>query len=132
MANYFLSTALVLLLASPGAAYSQIIWNNVPGTIPLQDPSQLMRNSQQNMDRAFDSLQNLLRRSEDTNRSNWEQMKRNNTDQFIYIVNSYGSAKALSDDRTQLLEMLKGFGAQVDVPAAFNAYDTRMMILMRQ
>jgi hypothetical protein len=110
-----------------------ITWRNVTGP-SLADASRPLEVAQRTISGAFDSFGNVLQRQQDVADRNWDQVKENNTQDFlnkIYSAQGAEGFKALQDSG-ELDRMLAANGAQIDRAAARSAMDGRLTTLQNR
>ena len=124
---------LALLLAAFIAypAEAQIGWQNVSsGSAP--NVSGQMGAAQQSFNNAFGQLNNVLAERESIDRANWENRKRNNTQEFLNFVYNYRTVDELRAHRDEIEQKRQSYGYQIDQDVARNAYDNRFAALAQQ
>lgn len=107
-----------------------ITWQNVNGP-SLADAARPLEAAQRSIAGGFDVLGNVLKQRENTENANWEQIKKNNTDEFmnkLYQAQGPEGFKRLQDSG-ELDRMIAANGAQIDQAAARSAMDNRMGVL---
>lgn len=110
-----------------------ITWRNVTGP-SLADASRPLEVAQRTLSGAFDSFGNVLQRQQDVVDRNWDQVKENNTQDFLnklYSAQGAEGFKALQDSG-ELDRMLAANGAQIDRAAARSAMDGRLATLQQR
>jgi hypothetical protein len=110
-----------------------ITWRNVSGP-SLAEASRPLEAAQRSIDNAFTGLGGVLRQQESTDAANWNQVKENNTQDFLnklYSAQGAEGFKALQDSG-ELERMLAANGAQIDRAAALSAMDGRMGTLQQR
>jgi hypothetical protein len=93
-----------------------------------------MELAQRSFDNAFTGLGGVLKQQEATDQANWNQIKENNTQDFLnklYSAQGAEGFKALQDSG-QLEQMLAANGAQIDRAAARSAMDGRLSTLQNR
>lgn len=112
---------------------SPITWRNVYGP-SLAEASRPLEGAQRSFDNAFTGLSGLVKQQETVDQSNWNQVKENNTQDFLnklYSAQGAEGFKALQDSG-QLEQMLAANGAQIDRAAARSAMDGRLTTLQNR
>jgi hypothetical protein len=110
-----------------------ITWRNVNGP-SLAEASRPLAFAQNSIDNAFDGLKGVLKQQESTDQANWNQIKENNTQDFLnklYSAQGAEGFKALQDSG-ELERMLAANGAQIDRAAARSAMDGRLSTLQNR
>jgi hypothetical protein len=110
-----------------------ITWRNVSGP-SLAEASRPLEAAQRSIDNAFTGLGGVLRQQESTDAANWNQVKENNTQDFLnklYSAQGAEGFKALQDSG-ELERMLAANGAQIDRAAARSAMDGRLGTLQQR
>lgn len=110
-----------------------ITWRTVNGP-SLAEASRPMEYAQRSFDNAFTGLSGVLKQTEATDAANWNQVKENNTQDFLnklYSAQGAEGFKALQDSG-QLEQMLAANGAQIDRAAARSAMDGRLGTLQQR
>lgn len=110
-----------------------ITWRNVTGP-SLADASAPLARAQAGISGAFDNLMGLVKKQEDTGEANWEQVKKNNTADFmakLYGATTGDQFKQLQDSGA-LQQALTANGAQIDRAAALAAMDGRGSALQQR
>lgn len=107
-------------------------WQNVRPTMPMADPSRHMDAAQNSMNSAFDSFNNVLKKAEETDRSNWNTMKNNNTQDYLDALHSKKTVKDLLASQYALEQQRTGYGAQIDREVARSAFDDRLSVLTQR
>ena len=110
-----------------------ITWRTVNGP-SLAEASRPMEYAQRSFDNAFTGLSGVLKQTEATDAANWNQVKENNTQDFLnklYSAQGAEGFKALQDSG-QLEQMLAANGAQIDRAAARSAMDGRLSTLQNR
>lgn len=108
-------------------ANNPITWRTVQGP-SLAEASRPLQIAQQTISSGFGTLADQLKTMETTDAANWDQIKKNNTNDFmnrLYAERGAEGFKALQDSG-QLQQMLTNFGAQIDQAQARQALDTRL------
>lgn len=110
-----------------------ITWRTVNGP-SLAEASRPMEYAQRSFDNAFTGLSGVLKQTEATDAANWNQVKENNTQDFLnklYSAQGAEGFKALQDSG-ELDRMLAANGAQIDRAAARSAMDSRLSTLQNR
>jgi hypothetical protein len=110
-----------------------ITWRNVTGP-SLADASRPLDSAARLIDNAFSNVGNVLEKQTQTGMDNWDQVKENNTQDFlnkIYSAQGAEGFKALQDSG-ELDRMLAANGAQIDRAAARSAMDGRLTTLQNR
>jgi hypothetical protein len=110
-----------------------ITWRTVNGP-SLAEASRPMESAQRSFDNAFTGLGGVLKQQEATDQANWNQIKENNTQDFLnklYSAQGAEGFKALQDSG-ELDRMLAANGAQIDRAAARSAMDGRLDTLQQR
>ena len=110
-----------------------ITWRNVDGP-SLSEASRPLESAARLIDNAFTRVGNVLDRQTQVGMDNWDQIKENNTQDFLNRVYSAQGAegfKALQDSG-ELDRMLAANGAQIDRAAARSAMDGRLATLQQR
>jgi hypothetical protein len=110
-----------------------ITWRTVNGP-SLAEAGRPMEAAQRSFDSAFTGLGGVLKQQEATDQANWNQVKENNTQNFLnklYSAQGADGFKALQDSG-QLEQMLASNGAQIDRAAARSAMDGRLGTLQQR
>lgn len=110
-----------------------ITWRNVTGP-SVADASRPMESAASIFNAAFDPLQNILKKREDTVNANMVQQKDNNLNSFmsaLYDAKTPDEMAALKQTG-QLQSMLTNFGASIDQAKAREAMDSRLGTLQDQ
>jgi hypothetical protein len=110
-----------------------ITWRNVNGP-SLAEASRPLAFAQYSIDNAFDGLKGVLKQQEATDQANWNQVKENNTQNFLnrlYSAQGAEGFKALQDSG-ELDRMLAANGAQIDRAAVRSAMDGRLGTLQQR
>jgi hypothetical protein len=110
-----------------------ITWRTVNGP-SLAEASRPLEAAQRSLDTAFTGLGGLIKQQETTDSANWNQIKENNTQDFLnklYSVQGAEGFKALQDSG-ELERMIAANGAQIDRAAARSAMDGRLANLQQR
>jgi hypothetical protein len=110
-----------------------ITWRTVNGP-SLAEAGRPMESAQRSFDNAFTGLGGVLKQQEATDQANWNQIKENNTQDFLnklYSAQGAEGFKALQDSG-ELDRMLAANGAQIDRAAARSALDGRLATLQQR
>jgi hypothetical protein len=110
-----------------------ITWRTVNGP-SLAEAGRPMESAQRSFDNAFTGLGGVLKQQEATDQANWNQVKENNTQNFLnklYSAQGAEGFKALQDSG-ELDRMLAANGAQIDRAAARSAMDGRLSTLQNR
>lgn len=110
-----------------------ITWRTVNGP-SLAEASRPLAFAERSFDNAFDGLKDVVKQTEATDVANWNQVKENNTQDFLnklYAVQGAEGFKALQDSG-ELDRMLAANGAQIDRAAARAAMDGRLSTLQQR
>lgn len=110
-----------------------ITWRTVTGP-SLADASRPLESAQRSIDKAFSGLSGVLKETEDTDSANWNQIKENNTQEFmskLYSAQGAEGFKALQDSG-ELERMIAANGAQIDQAAVRAAMDSRLGTLQQR
>lgn len=110
-----------------------ITWRTVNGP-SLAEASRPLESAQRSIDNAFSGLSGVLKQTEATDAANWNQIKENNTQDFLsklYSAQGAEGFKALQDSG-ELDRMLAANGAQIDRAAARSAMDGRLGTLQQR
>ena len=110
-----------------------ITWRTVNGP-SLAEASRPLESAQRSIDNAFTGLSGVLKQTEATDAANWNQIKENNTQDFLnklYSAQGAEGFKALQDSG-ELDRMLAANGAQIDRAAARSAMDGRLGTLQQR
>jgi hypothetical protein len=110
-----------------------ITWRTVNGP-SLAEASRPLESAQRSFDSAFTGLGGLIKQQETTDSANWNQVKENNTQDFLnklYSAQGAEGFKALQDSG-QLEQMIAANGAQIDRAAARSAMDGRLSTLQNR
>ena len=110
-----------------------ITWRTVNGP-SLAEAGRPTEAAQRSFDSAFTGLGGVLKQQEATDQANWNQVKENNTQDFLnklYSAQGADGFKALQDSG-QLEQMLASNGAQIDRAAARSAMDGRLGTLQQR
>ena len=110
-----------------------ITWRTVNGP-SLAEASRPLAFAQRSIDNAFDGLSGVLRQQESTDQANWNQVRENNTQNFLnrlYSAQGADGFKALQDSG-ELDRMLAANGAQIDRAAVRSAMDGRLGTLQQR
>lgn len=110
-----------------------ITWQNVQGNNPI-DALKGIQVAQQMGSGAFDQFGKIIQGVQATDEANWEQVKKNNTQEFLnklYSATGPEQFKALQDSG-QLQEMIAKNGAQIDQAAVRAATDGRLATLQQR
>lgn len=104
-----------------------ITWRNVTGP-SLADASRPLQLAQQTLASGFNTFNDQLKSMEATDTANWEQVKKNNTNEFMNRLMEAQSAEQFGNMNSgnALGKMLSGYGAQIDQSAARTALDQRL------
>jgi hypothetical protein len=110
-----------------------ITWRNVTGP-SIADASRPMESAANIFNAAFDPLQSVLKKREDTDLANFKQQKENNTNAFLNQLYQTHSPEEMAQLQAsgKLQSMLDTFGAQIDQAKAREAMDTRLGTLQDQ
>lgn len=112
---------------------SAITWRNIAGP-SLAEASRPLESAQRMITGGFDAFNNVLQKQESTDRANWNQQKDNNLNTFmntLYAAKGPEEFKRMQDSG-ELMQMLQGYGAQIDQSAARSAMDTRLGTLQQR
>lgn len=110
-----------------------ITWRNIEAP-SIGEVSRAMSVANQTINSGFDSFGNVLKKQEATDQGNWNQVKENNTQDFLnklYSAQGADGFKALQDSG-ELDRMIAANGAQIDRAAARSAMDTRLGTLQQR
>lgn len=110
-----------------------ITWRTVNGP-SLAEASRPLAFAERSFDNAFDGLKDVVKQTEATDAANWNQIKENNTQNFLnklYSAQGAEGFKALQDSG-ELDRMLAANGAQIDRAAARSAMDGRLSTLQQR
>jgi hypothetical protein len=110
-----------------------ITWRTVNGP-SLAEAGRPMESAQRSFDNAFTGLGGVLKQQEATDQANWNQVRENNTQDFLnklYSAQGADGFKALQDSG-ELDRMLAANGAQIDRAAARSAMDGRLGTLQQR
>lgn len=110
-----------------------ITWRTVNGP-SLAEASRPLEAAQRSIDNAFTGIGGLVKQAEATDAANWNQVKENNTQDFLnklYSVQGADGFKALQDSG-ELERMISANGAQIDRAAARSAMDGRLSTLQNR
>lgn len=110
-----------------------ITWRTVNGP-SLAEAGRPMESAQRSFDNAFTGLTDVLKQREAVDTTNWNQLKENNTQDFLnklYSAQGAEGFKALQDSG-ELQRMLTANGAQIDRAAARSAMDGRLSVLQQR
>lgn len=110
-----------------------ITWRTVNGP-SLAEASRPLAFAERSFDNAFDGLKDVVKQTEATDSANWNQIKENNTQNFLnklYSAQGAEGFKALQDSG-ELDRMLAANGAQIDRAAARSAMDGRLSTLQQR
>jgi hypothetical protein len=110
-----------------------ITWRNV-GSGGGGNPAALLAMGQNQVQQGLSALGGLFRNEQKLQMRNQDQVRENNTAQYLDAVASAGGVDALQnpETRAQLENMRKGFGAAIDRDVTRNAIDTRVKGLQQQ
>lgn len=110
-----------------------ITWRTVNGP-SLAEASRPLEAAQRSFDNAFTGLNDVLKKQETLDSANWNQIKENNTQDFLnklYAVQGADNFKALQESG-ELSRMIAANGAQIDRAAARSALDGRLATLQQR
>lgn len=104
-----------------------ITWRNVTGP-SLADASRPLQIAQQTLASGFNTFNDQLKSMEATDTANWEQVKKNNTNEFMNRLMEAQTAEQFGNMNggNALGKQLAGYGAQIDQAAARTALDQRL------
>jgi len=104
-----------------------ITWRNVTGP-SLADASRPLQIAQQTLASGFNTFNDQLKSMEATDAANWEQVKKNNTNEFMNRLMEAQTAEQFGNMNSgnAMGKMLAGYGAQIDQAAARTALDQRL------
>jgi hypothetical protein len=110
-----------------------ITWRNV-GSGGGGNPAALLAMGQNQVQQGLSALGGLFRNEQKLQMRNQDQVRENNTAQYLDAVASAGGVDTLQnpETRAQLENMRKGFGAAIDRDVTRNAIDTRVKGLQQQ
>jgi hypothetical protein len=110
-----------------------ITWQNVQGP-DSSSGFRAIEAAGRSINAAFDQFGGLIKDAQAVDAANWEQVKKNNTQDFLnklYSATGPEQFKALQDSG-QLQEMIAKNGAQIDQAAARSAMDGRLATLQQR
>lgn len=108
-----------------------ITWRNIDAP-DLRGSMQGMVLAQRGFQQGLDSLQGILDQQAKTEQANWEQQKRNNTDELKNLLFNAKTPEEATAIQSQIAERLTAMGAQVDANAVRTAADARVPELQRR
>ena len=108
-----------------------ITWRNIDAP-DLRGSMQGMTLAQRGFQQGLDSLQGILDQQAKTEQANWEQQKRNNTDELKNLLFNAKTPEEAAAIQSQITERLTAMGAQVDANAVRTAADARVPELQRR
>ena len=113
-----------------------ITWKNVSSSGSAANSAvgaELFEQSREAMRDGFSGLQGILKQKQATDLANWDQIKENNTNQFLDRLAQYKTPEELQAAQAsgELNPLRQGFGAQIDQAAVRDA-DNKMLDTLRQ
>lgn len=106
-------------------------WRNVAG-IDFNDAIRATALANQSFQSGFNTLQGMLDERAKLEQANWEQQKKNNTDELKNLLFNAKTPEEAAAIQSQIAERLTAMGAQVDANVVRSAVDARVPELQRR